>query len=89
MYQNLVKQNFKVDYWIEEGMIIILRRALITLLYEQAYNLYQDSKETFFDRLISEFNITTNTLKINDINDINELLSEKNIKNLITKIKLS
>lgn len=89
MYQNLIKQNFKSEYWIEEGMIIILRRALITLLYEQAYNLYKDQSETFFDKLISLFNKVTKSVIINDINDINNLLSEQNIKKLIQKIKLS
>ena len=89
MYQNLIKQNFKSEYWIEEGMIIILRRALITLLYEKTYNLYKETNETFFDELISLFNKATKNVIINDINDINNLLSEQNIKELIKKIKLS
>ena len=89
MYQNLVKQNFHVDYWIEEGMIIILRRALITLLYEITHNLYNECNDTFFDELISKFNEVTKNLSIENNKDIDLFLSIDNIKSLITKIKLS
>lgn len=89
MYQNLVKQNFHVDYWIEEGMIIILRRALITLLYEITHNLYNECNDTFFDELISKFNEITKNLSIENKKDIDLFLSIDNIKSLITKIKLS
>lgn len=89
MYQNLVKQNFHVDYWIEEGMIIILRRALITLLYEITHNLYNECNDTFFDELISKFNEVTKNLSIENKKDIDLFLSIDNIKSLITKIKLS
>jgi hypothetical protein len=89
MYQNLVKQDFKVDYWIEEGMLIILRRALITLLYETTHNLYNECNDTFFDELISKFNEATKNLSIENKKDIDLFLSIDNIKSLITKIKLS
>ena len=89
MYQNLVKQNFHIDYWIEEGMIIILRRALITLLYEITHNLYNECNDTFFDELISKFNEVTKNLSIENKKDIDLFLSIDNIKSLITKIKLS
>lgn len=89
MYQNLVKQNFHVDYWIEEGMIIILRRALITLLYEITHDLYNECNDTFFDELISKFNEITKNLSIENKKDIDLFLSIDNIKSLITKIKLS
>lgn len=89
MYRNLVKQNFHVNYWIEEGMIIILRRALITLLYEITHNLYNECNDTFFDELISKFNEVTKNLSIENKKDIDLFLSIDNIKSLITKIKLS
>ena len=89
MYQNLVKQNFHVDYWIEEGMLIILRRALITLLYETTHNLYNECNDTFFDELINKFNEVTKNLSIENKKDIDLFLSIDNIKSLITKIKLS
>ena len=43
MYQKALKhQNCTFDYWIEESMIIMIRRCMIILLYETINNLYDN-----------------------------------------------
>ena len=88
MYQkSLNHPNCVFDYWIEESMIIMIRRCMIILLYETINNLYDPSiNESYYDYLINQINEILADYYISSIKDINNLLSIENIKNIISKI---
>ena len=83
---SLLHKNTTFDFWIEKSMIIMLRRCLITLLYESINNIIYESEESYEDYLINKFKALLKDYVINTKQDIDRLLSESFIKDLITKI---
>lgn len=83
---SLTHKNTKFDFWIEKSMIIMLRRCLITLLYEKVNNINYNDEESYEDYIINRFKDILSDYVINTTKDIDKLLSESFIKNLIEKI---
>lgn len=86
-YNKAIKHtNTTFDYWIEKSMLIMIRRCLITILYESLNNIEYNQIENYYDYLINRLKEILKDHQINNSNDVNRLLSDENIKNLITKI---
>lgn len=88
MYQKALKHpNCTFDYWIEESMIIMIRRCLIILLYEVLNKVYDSTLcNTYYDVIINRLYMILSSYVINDYNDVIKLLSTDNIKELIKTI---
>ncbi len=77
------------DYWIEKSMLIMLRRCLITTLYEEYYKIDLDSYSSIYDAIIQQFKIILKDYIIEKWEDVVDLLSFKTIKKLILKLKVN
>lgn len=77
-------------YWIEKSMLALLRRAAIILLDEEMNGSGDEDyryEETFSDHLINEVHRALEDKEINAIQDIEELLSFKSLKDIARKLK--
>ena len=78
----------KVSYWIEKSIIALIRRYLITLI-EEKLNGYTEKdylvSENENDQIINYFYQISKNENISSCEEMNEFLSDENIKNLITK----
>lgn len=76
------------SYWIENAMITMFRRCLITLIYENlnGFNIIYEIEEDYYQQLINRLNEILKDHKINNFKDIEKLLSDENIEKLIQKI---
>lgn len=84
---SLKHTNTTFDYWIENSMIAVLKRLIINLIYENAYNeKYED--DSYYSFLSKKLGILLMDYEINSLKDIDNLLSQKNIKQLIMKVDL-
>ena len=88
MFQKAKKHsNTRFDYWIEISMLIMLRRCLITLLYEEKNNFEDDNTElSLYDVIILKFKNILKDYQINTFEDVKKLISFDNIKQLIYKL---
>ena len=85
MYKLLV-DNQTFDFWIEDGLLIMLRRCMFTLLYEIYNDIYQECSGNYYDFVIGRFNDLLLDYNVNSIDDVYNLLSNNFLKNLIVKI---
>lgn len=81
-----INKNIKVDYWLENSFVALLRRAFITLLFEQA-NDYKESNylesNNNFDKLVNMYYKETINSKISSISQIEQLLEKESLLKLI------
>ncbi|MCQ2802709.1 MAG: methyltransferase, partial [Bacilli bacterium] len=74
------------DYWLEDSFIALLRRAFISLLYEQSINFdesnYVNSK-TILDKLINAYYKSTKNIELQNVNQLEDLLQKENLLKLI------
>ena len=77
--------DIKFDYWLEDSFYALLRRAFISLLYEQKEGYsekeYQHSKSSF-DKVINRFYQQTKNLSLNSIDEIGEFLKDNKLLEL-------
>ena len=83
---SLLHPNTKFDFWIEKSMLIVIRRCIISILYEQINNIEYNEINNYYDYLASKLKQLLNNYVINSYEDLIKLLSDENIKNIITKI---
>lgn len=80
----------KFHYWLEEGLIALVRRCLITLLVEQCHehldeNYYTNGKSDT-DKLINQFYYALRKKEFNSYKEIYELLKEDSLISLIKSL---
>ena len=87
LYIELKKLEQKPSYyWLEESMIALLRRYMITLLEEQLKGFKDNAYQTITnddDRIISFLYFATKNKKITTFKEIKELLSDQSLLSLI------
>ena len=75
-------------YWIEESLIALYRRCLLTVIEESLAHYsdddYRQSKNAI-DKIINQIYFKTKNLRFNSFNDIYSFLSNDNILKLISK----
>lgn len=90
LYVNTFKLSQKYpstefSFWIEESMLIMLRRCLINVLYEAKNNIKQEQVENYYDVITNKFAFLLKDLVINSFAQIEELLKDQNILSMILK----
>lgn len=85
MFQLSQKYPIEFSFWIEESMIIMLRRCLINVLYETINNIKYDKIENYYDVITNKFAFLLKDVVINSFSQIEELLNKKSILSLILK----
>lgn len=88
LHASLKHQKTNYQFWIEKSMLIMIRRCLISLIYENYYQLYYDSEESFYDILLQKFQILLNETKFTTYEQITEFLSDENIKKILYNVEL-
>lgn len=89
LYLNLKQHEIKnvhYSYWLEASFIALLRRAFITLIYEQSLGFEQDKyneSKTTFDKLINLYYKKTEGLILSSVDQLNKLLENENLIRLI------
>ena len=76
-------------YWLEQTLINVIRRNLITIIYEQVNNIscnYNDAKD-FNDKLINALYKQIKNKTFSSYQEIHNLLKEESIKILIKEIE--
>lgn len=84
----LKHKKTKFYYWIEKAMIAMIKRCLITLIYENlnSTDIIYEYEEDYYQQLINRLNELLKDYKINSFKDVEKLLNETNILKLILKI---
>lgn len=77
--------NVEFSYWLERSFYALLRRAFIELLSEQISDekASYDYAETVFDKLVNKLYEKTKNLQIQEVSDIESLLSDESLLSLI------
>ncbi|MCR4562070.1 MAG: hypothetical protein K5694_02560 [Bacilli bacterium] len=79
----------KFAYWIEESILIMLRRALLILIYEELTSTFEKRKgKEFEDRLINSLHDHYKKETIESLKDIDRLLSNENLRQLATNLSI-
>ena len=80
------KMRNNIDYWIENSLIALYRRCILTVV-EESLNGAKDSMYRKYknstDKIINEIYFKTKNLEIKKSSDLYALLSDDSIKNLI------
>ena len=72
------------DFWIENSLIIMLRRCLIKALYELLNDIsYTSNNLNYYDQLIDNFKNIFKNIEINNFKQIQNLLLKENILKLL------
>lgn len=81
--------NIKFNYWLEEGILALLRRCLISLLEEENEGSTDKNylkAETFTDNVINKLHFVLKDYQIKSYYDIKKLLSDDSLKIISKKI---
>jgi len=81
--------NIHFEYWLETGLIALLRRCLISLIEEEIEGSKDDNylnSEIFTDTVINKLHFLLKDFEINSFSDIKKLLSDSSLKSLASKI---
>lgn len=79
-------KNIVYSYWLEDSFYALLRRAFLTLLYEQLIGESEDSyklNKTVFDSLVNKYFYATKNVTISSVDDINNLVTNEALLKLI------
>ena len=86
LYNELKKLEVKKSYyWLEESILALLRRYMITLIEEQLKGYKDDAYQAINnddDKIISMLYFATKNMKITTFNEIKELLSNQSLLSL-------
>lgn len=85
-HANSIHLSTKFDYWIEDSMIEIIRRAMIAMLFETINNIQIVEEQTYFDHIVNELHSIYNKVEIYSFEAIKEILSTEKIKYIITML---
>ena len=86
-FKSLLK-DYRGDtsYWLEESLIAMYRRCLLTLVEENLHD-YNDNNylkaENQYDRLINELYFKYKNTQINSFIDLHNLLTKQSIVNML------
>ena len=84
--KHLEKKNTLYQYWLEESLIAMYRRCLLTV-YEESLNNYSDKDyqkaKNDIDKIINDIYFKTKNITINSYDDIYNLLSKESILKLL------
>ena len=78
----------ETGYWIEESLIAMYRRCLLTVIEESLAHYSDDDyrrSKNAIDKVINSIYFKTKNLRLNSYDEINRLLSKENILKLIAK----
>ncbi len=85
------KEGTKYAYWIEDSLLIMLRRCIITLIEEQEDGKtakdYQKANNSL-DSIINKLFFLLNDFQIDSYEDVKKLLDNDSLKSLAKKISL-
>lgn len=89
-FKELEKSNCTYHYWLEDSLINVIRRNLITILYENytKTNCNYDIEESFNDRIINHLYLQIKNTTFTTYDQIKTLLSKNSITQLIKQIKI-
>ncbi len=89
-FKKLEKNNCIYHYWLEDSLINVIRRNLITILYENytKTNCSYNIEESFNDRIINHLYLHLKNTTFTTYNQIKILLSKNSITQLIKQIKI-
>ena len=85
LFVQLKRINKNVDCWLEVSLYQMLRRCMITLLEEQLDDMGEDAykhSRTYTDKVINRFYQKTKNLRLNNEDDLRDLLSDESLINL-------
>lgn len=88
LFIKLKKINKTIDCWLETSHIALLRRCMLSLIEE----ILQGSSDSDYkhyrnatDKVINDYYFKTKNTQINNLGDLDALLSDQNLLNLIIK----
>ena len=94
----LIKQNekyhpyTKFSYWIETSLLAMLRRELLTVFEENYYAHYKDNDylkaSNINDKIINALYFATKNTKINNEDDLRNLLTDESLKEIVKKLEI-
>ena len=94
----LIKQNekyhpyTKFSYWIETSLLAMLRRELLTVFEENYYAHYKDEDylkaSNINDKIINALYFATKNTKINNEDDLRNLLTDESLKEIVKKLEI-
>lgn len=91
-YENLYP-NVHFDYWIEESLLAMLRRMILTVFEEQYYSHFTSKDylkaKNKNDKVINKIYFYTENYQINDIDDFRNMLSDDFLKEMAKKLYLN
>lgn len=82
-------QGLQFDYWLEDGLLALLRRCLITLIDEELNGSTDEDyqfQECETDKIINKSHFFLKNYEINSFDDIKKLLSNNSLKSLASKL---
>ena len=86
LFIDLKKINRNIDCWLETSMYALLRRCMITLLFETTQN-YKESNylkaKNDTDKVINQYYFRTKKVSINEARDLDILLDSNNLLDLL------
>ena len=86
LFIKIKKINRNIDCWLETSMYALLRRCMITLLFE-VLNGYLEKNylkaKIYTDEVINKYYFTTKKVTIETVDDLDNLLSFDNLLNLM------
>ncbi len=77
------------DYWLEEGLLSLLRRCLITLIDEEISGSTDENykvQECETDKIINKSHFFLKNYEIKNFDDIKKLLNDNSLKSLASKL---
>lgn len=81
--------NIYFDYWLEEGLLSLLRRCLITLIDEEIADSTDENykvQQCETDKIINKSHFLLKNYEINNFDDIKKLLSDNSLKSIASKL---
>ena len=78
----------KFQYWLEESLIALYRRCILTVFEESLKHYHDDDylkAKNDMDKIINQIYFKTKNITIRSYDDIHKLLSKKSILELLTK----
>lgn len=82
-------QGLHFDYWLETGLLALLRRCLVTLIDEEINGSTDEQykcQECETDKIINKSHFFLKNYQINSYEDIKKLLSDDSLKSLASKL---
>ena len=76
----------KFEYWIEEAMIQVVRRAMIAMFYETINNINFEQETTYFDHVVNRLKEIYKNVSITSFDAILNILSREKIKYVIEMV---